>query len=500
MNRNKVFIQIAIIIGIIVGTNIISQALFFRLDYTADQRYTLSLTTLNLIKDLDEVITARVYFSEEVPPELLVQRRDLQNLLVEYEKRSEGNVIYKFVDPKDEELQAEAQKAGIAPIIVNVQGRNKLNKLQVYMGIIIEKGTKKETIPFLEPSASIEYALTKAIKKVSIDARPKIAVLQGHQEPAIDASLAVKTELEPFYEFESYTIRPEEDISQDYKALVIINPTDTFTPFELDKMNRYLGSGGGIYLAYTPVQGDLRTLQLTAKNDIGLSGWLGTQGLTMEQKFVIDAKCGAVTVSQQQGIFTYNSQIQFPYFPIIINFNDHPISKNLESVMLPFSSPITISPQDSGLNYTPLAFTSGKAGTVPVGTFVDVKKRWTQQDFQDKERVVAVAVEGFNNSTGRLVVVACDLFATGQQVRNLGQDNPNLAINAIDWLADDTGLINLRSKTITSRPLKADLEDDDKNLLAYLNVFLPILLILIYAFIKRQRQIRKRNNWINYKY
>ena len=502
MNRKKVLLQVSIIIGIIIVVNIISQGLFIRLDYTADQRYTLSSTTLNIIKDLDEVITARVYFSQEVPPELLVRRRDLQNLLVEYENSSNGNVIYKLVNPKDEELQAEAQKAGIAPIIVNVQGRNKLNKLQVYMGIVIEKGTNKETIPFLDPdpNISVEYALTKAIKKVSIDKKLKIAVLQGHQEPAIDASPDIQNELSLFYDFESYTIKPEEDISQDYKAVVIINPVDTFKSSELEKLNRYLGNGGGIYLAYTPVEGNLTNLQLTAKNDIGLSGWLATQGLTMEKKFIVDAKCGAVTVTQQQGIFRYNSQIQFPYFPVIINFDQHPISKNLESVFLPFASPITISPQDSNLIYTPLAYTSAKSGTAAVGGFIDINKKWSQQDFQDDGKVVAVAVEGFNNSTGRLVVIANDQFATGQQSRNLGRDNANLAINAIDWLADDTGLINLRSKTITSRPLTPDLEDDDKNILAYMNVFMPILLILIYAFIKRQRQIKKRNDWINYKY
>ena len=112
---------------------------------------------------------------------------------------------------------------------------------------------------------------------------------------------------------------------------------------------------------------------------------------------------------------------------------------------------------------------------------------------------LAVAMEGVGNSgMGAMVVVGNgDFFVNGegQQARQVAPDHVNFASNAIDWLTDDTGLIDLRTKGITSRPLES-IEDGTKNILKYANVFAPILLLLIYAFIRRLQNQQKRQKWI----
>jgi len=60
-------------------------------------------------------------------------------------------------------------------------------------------------------------------------------------------------------------------------------------------------------------------------------------------------------------------------------------------------------------------------------------------------------------------------------------------VNSIDWLSDDTGLIELRTKGVVSRPID-QLEEGTQNLLKYLNFLLPIILVLIYGFIRMQRK------------
>ncbi len=502
MNKQKIFIQIGIIFTILIVLNLISQSLFFRIDYTADQRYTLSNATRTILKNLDEVVTIRAYFSKEIPPGLASHRADIQNMLVEYEKRSAGQVVYKIINPEEEEIQQEAQQEGIGPVILDVRTRNKRNQLQVYLGLVIEKGAQKEIIPFVNPNNSLEYNLTKAIKKVSIIEKPKIAFLQGHGEPPIDHSLSLKTELSLFYTVENYTIDESQEIPSDYKALIIIDPIDTLKQTEFNKLDNYLQTNGNIFLAYSGVKGDLNTLRLLTKNDIGIHDWLANKGIQMTKRFAIDTKCAAVSVRQQQGTFAFNSQINFPFFIVVSNFGKNPISENLEALILPFANPIEITSIDSNTNYMPLAYTSEQSGTVESETSIDVQKEWQENDFQESNQILAVAVENlFPNSTGRLVLVANDRFATeGESRQQYAPDNPTFALNAIDWLADDSGLINLRSKVITARPIKEDIEESTKDIIAYSNVFAPIFFILIYAFFRKQFQIKKRQNWIEHKY
>jgi ABC-type uncharacterized transport system involved in gliding motility auxiliary subunit len=88
----------------------------------------------------------------------------------------------------------------------------------------------------------------------------------------------------------------------------------------------------------------------------------------------------------------------------------------------------------------------------------------------------------------------------GQQAQQLQEDNINLMANSIDWLSDDTGLIGLRTKGVTSRPLDASLEDATKSFLKYFNFLLPILLIIIYGIFRFQSRRKIRNKLMNVTY
>ena len=88
-----------------------------------------------------------------------------------------------------------------------------------------------------------------------------------------------------------------------------------------------------------------------------------------------------------------------------------------------------------------------------------------------------------------MVVIGDGDFAvngSGQKAQQINPDNINLMVNSIDWLADDTGLIELRTKGITNRPLD-QIEDGRKSFLKYLNFLLPILIILLYGLFRNQR-------------
>ena len=99
-------------------------------------------------------------------------------------------------------------------------------------------------------------------------------------------------------------------------------------------------------------------------------------------------------------------------------------------------------------------------------------------------------ISGSVNS--KMVVISNGNFAVngeGQQANQLPPDNVNMLVNSIDWLSDDTGLIDLRTKGVTSRPLE-QIEDGKKTFYKYLNFLLPLILIVVYGFVRMQM---KRN-------
>jgi gliding-associated putative ABC transporter substrate-binding component GldG len=501
MKKRNVFSQLFIIIAILLVVNLVSNQLFFRLDFTADKQYTLSRATRDILREVEDVITITAYYSEDLPPQLIKSRKDFVDLLVEYENRSDGSVVYEFINPnKSEQTEMEAQQAGISPIMVNVRERDQVKQMRAYMGAILRMGEQQEVVPVIQPGAGMEYALTTAIKKLSVEDKPKIAFLQGHGEPSMNASVQLLEQLNVLYDPEPLTISDTAEIPAYYKTIAIIDPKDTIPESHFRKLDQYLAQGGGIYLAFSNLQGNLNQAYLAVGPDIGLKSWLLEKGVTVNDFYVIDANCGSVSVRQQQGPFMINSQIQFPYFPIISNFSDHPVGQGLESVFFPFISSISFSPPDSAVNISPVAFTSKNSGVVRPPAYVDINKDWTENDFRENEQVVTVALEGPLSGTGhaKMVVIPNGQFAVngeGQQQQAVNEDNVNLATNAIDWISDDTGLINLRTKGVTNRPLE-QLEDTEKSLYKYGNVFLPIVFVLILGIVRKQRYNARKQKWI----
>ena len=189
---------------------------------------------------------------------------------------------------------------------------------------------------------------------------------------------------------------------------------------------------------------------------------------------------------------------------ILSKFSEHPAAKGLEGVIMPFVSSISYLPKDSAVNIQPLVFSSENSGVVNTPVYIDIQKQWAESDFNAPSQVVAIAAEGplSGAANSKMIVIANGAFAVngeGQQQQQVNQDNVNLASNSIDWLSDDTGLIDLRTKGITSRPLE-QIDDTKRNLYKYGNVALPILLMIGIAIYRRQRFARKRQSWIQGNY
>ncbi|HXH19421.1 MAG TPA: Gldg family protein [Chitinophagales bacterium] len=505
MKKSQLQMRVLLVTVIVILAGFLSAQFSLRLDFTGDKRYTLSKATRDILSGLKEPVTVTAYFSKNLPPNIVQTKNDFKDLLVEYASRSNGNVVYEFIDPSEKpELEQQALQSGIQTVMINVREKDEMKQQKAYLGAVLKMGDQSDVIPFLQPGAAMEYALSSSIKKLSVKEKTKVAFVQGHGEPSLDEMQQVRSILNVLYDISAYTINDTDAIPTSYKTLVIVAPEDSFSPAHLQKLDEYISNGGNLLVSINRVNGDFNTSMGKPVNT-GLEEWLNKKGISVEEKFVLDAQCGSVTVQQRQGFFTIQTPVQFPYLPLISTFADHPISKGLERVLLPFASPITFSFSDTTMKAVVLAKTSAKSNTEPGSTFFNVMKNYTNNDFPLASLPVALAVEGklAGSRTSKMVVFGDGDFAVngqGREYQQLQPDNVSFFVNAVDWLSDDTGLNELRTKGISSRPIKAELDDSKRTMIKYSNFLAPILLIIVYGFVRMQFRRKKRMKWMEERY
>ncbi|TNF46125.1 MAG: hypothetical protein EP310_00730, partial [Bacteroidetes bacterium] len=446
--------------------------------------------------------TVTAYFSEGLPPNIDKTRIDFKEMLSEYASRSGGNFMYEFINPnKDPQTEQEAMQNGISPVVINVREKDQSVQKKAYLGAILKYGEKSEVVPFVQPGSAMEYSLSSGLRKLTSDDKKLVGFIQGHGEPTISMMPQAMEPLNVLNIVEGVNLTDSTYLDR-YETLVLVAPTDSIPEKHLQMFDEYLAQGGNMVVAVNRVDGDLQQA-MGMEINTGLENWLAEKNIVVEKNFVVDKNCGSVSVVQQQGIFSFTSQLSFPYLPVFTKFADHPVTSGLETVIMQFASEIKYT-GDSTLQFTPLVFSSEKSGTQTAPLYFNIQKQWTDSDFPLQNVVVAAILEGKiagpNNS--KMIVFGDGNFPVngqGQQAQQLSPDNVNLLVNSIDWLSDDTGLIELRTRGITSRMLD-QIEDGKKNFLKWLNVLLPVILIIAYGIIRAQRNrlIRDKRRNENY--
>ncbi len=489
MRNRTLFSYILVVAGILVVLNILANRFFFRIDFTEDRRYTLSSATKDLLGELEQPVTITAYFSEGLPPNIDKTRIDFKDMLSEYGSRSKGNIVYEFIHPnKDPMVEQEAVESGISPVVINVREKDQSVQKKAYLGAILKYGEKTEIIPFMQPGAAMEYTLSSAIKKLVVEEKKLVGFIQGHGEATLSMMPQAMQALEILNAAESVNLTDSTYLAR-YETLVLMAPSDSIPQEHFKMLDEYLAQGGNLIVSINRVDGNLQQL-MGMEINTGLETWLKEKNIEVDRSFIIDENCGSVSVMQQQGPFSFTSQISFPYLPVFTTFAGHPVTSGLETVLMQFASPVNYT-GDSTLAFTPLVKSSAKSGTQMAPLYFNIQKQWSSGDFPMQNITVAGLLEGkiSGQNDAKLLVIGDGDFAvngTGQQAQQLSPDNINLLVNAIDWMSDDTGLIELRTRGITSRMLN-QIEDGRKSFLKWFNFLLPLLLIIIYGLSRAQK-------------
>lgn len=492
--------------AILVVINLISVYLFSRLDLTEGRVFSLSQASKDIVANLDDKVIIKLYFSEDLPPPYDTYARYLKDKLEEYRAYARGNLKLELIDPIRQNREMEAQRHGIPPIQVNVMGQDKMEIKKVYMGLVLLYENKKEVLPVVQNLAGLEYELSRTIKKLSSRFTPSIGFLTGHQEPDLASEMAnLNSILSKEYSARNINLKDGRTVPLDIKCLLIVGPKIPFSEWEKYALDQYLMQGGkvGLFLDKTDMN-----LQMAVANllDLGLDDFLANYGIKVNDDLVIDLQSSKISVRQQRGIMTISNIVSYPFFPSATNFNrENLIVQNLENVDFPFVSSLDSSyAAGKNLRLIPLVRSSSRSGTQSHPFDANPFREFKRSDFDKSNLLLAAAVQGSFESyfkdketpepeepsaqfvrpestltrspDNRMVVVGDADFIKDRSIRS--QSNLIFFMNVVDWLSQDENLIAIRSKEVTSRPLK-QLSSGQKKLARYANVLgLPVVVIL----------------------
>ncbi|MDX1639103.1 MAG: GldG family protein [Balneolaceae bacterium] len=513
-NKRETSIQLLLVVGIAVTVNLLADELLLRLDLTEDNRYTLSEASIEIAESLDDPVTVTAYFSENMPPQLARAEDEFRNFLEEFRAYSDGNLEYQFINPNEsDQTEQEAQQAGVRPVTIDVRERDQVSQRRAYFGAVFEYGGQREPIPVIQPGSALEYSIASTIKQLTIEQKPKVGLLQGHGEPTRQEMTQVAGQLSQMYEVTEVSGLDTTAVPPDIEVLLVVAPEQELSQQELVHIDQYLMAGGHVIFAVNRIRANPQRGMAMPQNT-GVERLLASYNIPVNADLVSDANAASIQVQQRQGQFQIVNQVQYPYIPLVNNFGNHPISQGLESALFQFVSSIDTSQVDSTQVLSTLAMSSEQAGIARGRFNLSPMQEWTRQSFPESNIPLAAAVEGrfssafvgvdtvdveLDRSQETAIVVFGDgdfvINGSGQQQQRLPEDNINLMVNAVDWLADDTGLIELRTQGVTNRPL-VNLEEGTKTVLKYLNTFLPIALVVGYGIYRYQRRKARRRKWI----
>ncbi len=517
-NKQQMLAHALLVLGILVLVNIISIRLFTRLDLTAENVYTLSPASVRLMEALDDRLTVEVYFNEDLPAPYNSNRRAIYDVLNDYRAYAGDNLQYTFIDPSTDELMQEATREGIPPVEIQAMEADKFVAKRAYMGIVLLFEDRKEVIPVVQNTASLEYDLSSAIKRLVSRDQKTIGFLTGHGEPELAKLQSVQKTLAKQYRFTTVNCTNGQAVPDHVSVLVVDAPTKPIPEAEQFFIDQFIMKGGKVAFLLNAVPATLQQ-QYAQPLDLQLDPLLENYGLRLNRDLVRDVQCSNISLIQEHGGFRIQSAIPYPFLPVASVFDENNVMvKDLQQLAFFFVSSVdTVNPGSRGLKATVLVKSSERSGRQSGMFILDPRMQPEPGAFSESNIPLAIVVEGSFDSyyanrpvptdtngvpiagaqtvlkkspNTRLVLVGDGDFILDNYIRS--SDNLTFFANMMDYLVDDMGLIAIRSKNLVAPPLDP-VSDGTRGFVKWADLLIPPLLMILYGLFRwRQRKARKK--------
>lgn len=555
--KAKDIFQFLALTAILLLVNVIGQQQFWRFDLTTEKRYSLSPATKAMLEQIDDRVLFTIYLDGEFPAGFKRLQRETRQMLDEF--RAYNRLIeYRFENPASSESAKERREVrqqlehkGLEPVEIEVAEKEGMSRKMIFPGAVVSFGTNEMAVSLLanimgaDPERQInssvqnlEYTLASAIRTLTLEDKPRIAILSGHGQLDDRYLEDIVKSLNKQYsvvrlnlrEFPIDTLTNEPSIERmmwrlnSFKALIMAKPQKTFTDLDKLFLDQYIMNGGKMVWLLDAVAADQDSLSYQAQflalplmDKLGLGEMLFRYGVRINTDLVQDLV--AAGVNDRKAIR------RWVYFPVAMPTVKHPITKDLNAVKFQYASSIdTIRASD--VKKTVLLHSSQYAKRVSTPHSVSLALYYNQPpeaSFTQGDIPLAVLLEGefdsyFKNRltqkmsssitfkvkdkskpTQMLVVGDGDIIKNQLNLLNpnlkrgealpLGYDqftntefgNKDFLLNALDCMLDEKGLITVRSRELKIRLLDYNRIKENRTWLQVFNIGFPILLTLIFG-------------------
>ena len=452
------------------------------------------------------------------------------------------------------QLYEQLYKLGLQPTDLQNRTADGMARKVIWPGAVVYYRTKEVASNFLlgagaggspmeiinASEEALEYTLANAIKKATSLYKPRIAFTDGHGELDGVATSDIARALSEFYTLQRYDVKSIEAVPQDINLLVIAKPTQKLTDWSKYKIDNFIMRGGKVLWLLDGVGAAMDSMKtdnffMAMPNQLGLDDMLFKYGVRINSDLIQDVKASRIPIvygtlggQPQQKLFPWF------YFPLISGETQHPIVRNLDPIAFQFVSSIDVV-DAPGVDKSILLRSSNLSRKLMAPVRVNLQlatEQSKEEQFNKPNQNVAVLLEGqfpsfFKNrylnefaqkaidslgmsqkevsvKTKMIVISDGDVIRNhvrknSQEIYPLGFDrytnqmygNKVFLMNAIDYLLDDAGLINVRSKQITLRMLDGKKVSEQRSRWQALNLGLPVVLLLIFGFGRNQWRKRK---------
>ncbi|GAB5538669.1 MAG: gliding motility-associated ABC transporter substrate-binding protein GldG [Salibacteraceae bacterium] len=436
----------------------------------------------------------------------------------------------------------ELTRQGLQYTNIRLQSEDKMTEQIVFPGAILSYKGRETPIQLLKSQTGateqemisisiqqLEYEFLSAIDKITSTAKKSIAFIEGHGElNALQTADATRA-LEEFYEVDRVTIDQKVDALQPYDAIIIARPDSAYTEQDKFIIDQFIMNGGKVLWFIDPVfarMDSLKTSTLTMGLTLehNLEDQLFHYGARLNTNLVLDIECANKPIVTGY-IGNQPRQEMFPWFyePLLSGNENHPISKNLDRIKTEFVSTIDAIEADS-IRTTPLLQTSDKCRLVSAPariSFNILREPPKYEMFTNGPLTAALLLEGtfssvfanrlpkrlledegLNFKPRSIIENKMIVVSDGDIIRNpvsaledkffaLGYDkysqkvfaNREFLLNAVNYLCDDSGLLNVRSKNFKIRLLDQAKVSEERTFWQALNTTAPLLFIALFALI-----------------
>jgi len=433
----------ALLCAVAVAVDLAGGQIGGRLDLTPGHAYSLSPATKTMVGTLPDIVTIRLFASRQLPAQFALDKRDVDDLLRDLKSAGHGRVRVIERDPAaDLGASGDAQNLGIEPVQFNVVGQSELSVKEGFFGLAVEFAGRHETIPFIRGTDDLEYRLASAIRVLTRTDKPTVALLV---DSAAGSYAGLRRQLERFYSVVTPNLADSAATLAGVSAVIIVSERDSGGAAARAKVASYL-SGGGKALVFAAGMAVSPQAPFATARKLGWNAVLAPYGLQVGGNLVYDLRA-----AQLVALNTAIGQVlqPYPYFVRGQSTRASPINTELTEVELPWPSSVDTA-KAPGL-VVPLIVTSAAGGVASGEATIAPTQRFPTTNLA--RRVLAAQVSPRAGTRGpRLVVVGDALFATDEMAQR-SPSNLVFALNAVDWLTQDEGLIAIRSKNRIPPPL-----------------------------------------------